>query len=289
MIIREYENACSFLREYEALMLEREAVCQLLLYSAYQEKDSTVNSGSSFGAILEAETTILLFCIVPEYGLLLYSVIPDKAPEATVILADYLAGNHTSISGIIAKLELCQSFIEQYRNYNNVSFLQKLGTDIMEIRKVNEIKPVEGFQRLAVSEDAKLVADWMIRFQMEAMLSELDYEAALNYTEKLIQESKIFLFESAGQTVVSMAVAARQLVHGVAITYIYTPEEYRGNGYAAANIYYLSKALLEQGQDFCSIFVDKNNLLSIRAYEKVGYQVLDDNYEFKVIEHENEV
>lgn len=286
MIVKEYENAHRFLQEYEAVMLEREAVCQLLLYSAYQEKASTVNTGSSFGAVLESDAVILLFCIVPEYGLLLHPVIPDKAAEAAVILADFLAGSHTIISGIIAKLELCQSFIEQYRSYSNVSFLQKLGTDIMEIRKVNDIKPVEGIQRLAVPEDAKLVADWMIRFQMEAMLSELDYEAALKNTIKLINESKVYLYENNEHDVVSMAVTARKLVHGISITYIYTPEEYRGNGFAAANIYYLSKILLEQGQEFCSIFVDKNNLLSIRAYEKVGYQVLDDNYEFKVIELE---
>jgi predicted GNAT family acetyltransferase len=287
MIVKEYENAHKFLEDYKAVLLEREAVSQLLLYSACQEENLASNRGSIFGAVLKDNTAILLYCIVPEYGLLLYPSLQDEAVEAVTLLADFLAEKKIKITGVIAKLELCQSFIEQYKKQVNITFLQKLGTDIMEIRKVNEIKPTEGIQRLALPEDAKLVADWMLRFQMEALLSELDYEAALKNAEALIEEEKIYLYEITGHTVVSMAIAARKLLNGIAITYIYTPEEYRGNGYAAANIYYLSKALLEQGQKFCTIFVDKNNQLSIRAYEKVGYQILDDNYEFKTLELES--
>jgi predicted GNAT family acetyltransferase len=286
MFVRECENACEFLKEYERILLEREAVSQLLLYNAYQEKDSHVSTKGSYGAVIESDLIILLYGIVSENSLLLYPVNQDKALEAVVKLTDSLVEKHISVSGIIARLDLCQGFIKQYKNYHNIAFLQKQGMDIMEIRKVNEIKPAEGLQRLAHPEDAMLVADWMLRIQMEAMQSELDYEAVLENAEKLIRDNRIYLYENTERRVVSMAAAARKLVHGITITDIYTPEEYRGNGYAAANIYYLSKALLEQGQEFCSIIVDKNNMLSIRAYEKVGYWILEDQYVFKLLEQE---
>jgi predicted GNAT family acetyltransferase len=80
-----------------------------------------------------------------------------------------------------------------------------------------------------------------------------------------------------------MAVITRKLPHGTAIAYVYTPEEYRGKGYAAANMYYLSKKLLEQGGEFCTLFVDKKNPLSNRAYEKVGYKILEDSYEYRIV------
>jgi predicted GNAT family acetyltransferase len=173
--------------------------------------------------------------------------------------------------------------MDQYKKHINCTFAMKQGMDIMEIRKVNDIKPVEGSQRLALPEEAKLIADWMIQFQMESLASELDYEAALNKATKYIEENKIYIYENSEKKVVTMAIASRKLVHGMAITYVFTPEENRGKGYAAANMYYLSKNLLEQGYEFCTLFVDKKNPLSNRAYEKVGYKILEDNYEYMVI------
>jgi predicted GNAT family acetyltransferase len=123
----------------------------------------------------------------------------------------------------------------------------------------------------------------MIEFQMEARASEMDYEAALNRANTLIENKKIYFYENLDHKVVTMAVAARELVHGIAITYVYTPEEFRGKGYAAANMYYLSKEMLEKGYEFCTLFVDKKNPLSGRAYEKVGFKTQEDNYEYKVI------
>jgi predicted GNAT family acetyltransferase len=80
-----------------------------------------------------------------------------------------------------------------------------------------------------------------------------------------------------------MAVADPRLSHGMVLTYVFTPEEFRGEDYAAANVYYLSKELLEQGYEFCTLLVDKKNPLSARAYEKVGYVILENINEYKII------
>jgi hypothetical protein len=286
MLVKEYENAQTFLSDYEKLLLEKEAVSQLILYTAYQAMKSSESEKGLFGAVLEEEQTIQLFCNVLPHNLIIHVVTQEDVSLACVALADFLVARHISITGINARLEACQSFMEQYKKHINCTFAMKLGMDVMEIRKVNDIKPVEGFQRLALPEEAKLVADWMIQFQIEALTSELDYEAALNKATKLIEENKIYLYENSEQKVVTMAIASRKLVNGMAITYVFTPEENRGMGYAAANMYYLSKNLLDRGYEFCTLFVDKKNPLSNRAYEKVGYKILEDNYEYKVIQAE---
>ncbi|MDF2945006.1 MAG: hypothetical protein K0S01_3864 [Herbinix sp.] len=283
MLVKEYENARTFLADYEAVLLENEAVSQLILYNANQKLDASESEEGLFGAVLEEDKTFLLFCNTAPHNLIVHLVMRENIAQASVALADFLSNSHIIISGINARLDVCQNFMEQYKKLVNCSFVEKLGMDIMEIRKVNDIKPVEGVQRLALPEEAKLIADWMIQFQMEALTSEMDYEAALNKAKKLIDENKIYLYENMEQKVVTMAVASRKLVHGMAITYVFTPEEYRGKGYAAANMYYLSKELLEDGFEFCTLFVDKKNPLSNRAYEKVGYKILEDNYEYMVI------
>jgi GNAT superfamily N-acetyltransferase len=283
MIVKEYGNADLFLNEYESTLLEREAAAQLLLYFAHQCLSDQDTGKELFGVVMEETKIVLLFGIIHGVDLIIYTAAKESEEEAAVALADYLGNSHIVIGGLNARQTLCHSFIEQYKIYLKGTFIQKLGTDIMELRQVNEIKPVIGTQRLAVQEDSKLVADWMIQFQIEALIDEADYEAALQRAGQLINRRELYLYEDEEHQTVSMAAATRRLVNGMGITYVFTPEEHRGKGYAAANIYYLSKALLDQGYQFCTLYVDKKNPLSTRAYEKVGYKVIEDNYEYKII------
>ncbi len=283
MVVKEYGNADLFLKEYEAILLEREAAAQLLLYFAHQCLSGHDSGKELFGVVTEEDHVILLFGIIRGVDLIIYTADKEREEEAAVTVADYLGNSHVIIGGLNARQTLCQSFLDRYKIYLKGTFIQKLGTDIMELRQVNEIKTAAGNQRLAHQEDSKLIADWMIQFQIEALMDEADYEAALNRAVQLIERKEVYLYEDEEHQVVSMAAATRRLIHGMGITYVFTPEEHRGKGYAAANIYFLSKALLNQGFDFCTLYVDKKNPLSNRAYEKVGYTVIEDNYEYKII------
>jgi len=285
MIVKEYETARTFLNNNENILLEHEAVSQLILFNAYQNLTTSVSGKCMFGAVLEEENTVLLFCNVEPYSLVIYIASQDKdtVNAASITVADFLTDNHISITGIIAKNGVCQSFITQYKKSISCNFNEIRGMDIMEIRKVNEIKPVDGIHRTAVNAESKLITDWMIQFQIEALASEMDYEVALKKVTNLINNNKIFVYENIEHRIVSMATATRKLIHGMAISYVFTPEEFRGKGYAAANIYYLSKELLESGYEFCTLFADKKNLVSNRAYEKVGYIGMEENYEYRIL------
>lgn len=285
MVVKGYVSAQAFLDDCENILLEQESVSQLILYNAYRNKDVIANEECMFGVVMEDEL-LLLFCNVAPYNLVVFApktVDKDILHDATQKMADYIYENHISIAGINARNNICQSFIERYQQQKQCTFQEKIGMDIMEIREVNDIKPVEGVQRLAMPDEVKLITDWMIEFQIEALASEMDYEAALAKSKSYIEDKKVYVYEDIEHNVVTMAIAARKLVHGIAISYVYTPQKYRGKGYAAANIYYLSKEILEQGYKFSTLFVDKKNLISNRAYEKVGYIILEDNYEYLII------
>jgi len=290
MLVQIYEKAQTFLEEYENTMLEREAVSQMLLYNAYQNRSIATGNEVLYGAVLKEGEAILLFCNVDPYKLTVYvtNMNYDKTliGEAVIVLAEYMLNNHISFTGINARHDVCFGFIECYKTSSKYTFEEKVVLDIMEIRSVNDIKPAEGSHRLANMDEAKIITDWMIQFAIDAMESEMDYEAALSKASKLITENKVFVYEDMNQEVVSMAIATRQLQHGIAIGYVFTPEKYRGMGYAAANVHYLSKYFLEKGNEFCSLFVDKKNPISSRAYEKVGYHILEENYEYIILPQE---
>jgi predicted GNAT family acetyltransferase len=276
MLIKEYDEEGLFLKDYEYHIRRKEAVGQLLLYPAYNSLSPMDEGREIYGAVLQEQEPILLFCNKIGHNLILLSLQQENSVDAAVALADYFGSRNIAITGITGQGELCQSFIDQYKMLVPCNFIQNQETEIMEVRQVNEQKTISGQQRLADPSEAKLVADWMLRFWMEARMSELDYEAALVKATWLIEEKKLYLYENEEGEAVSMAAICKTVLSGIMITYIYTPEEYRGMGYTASNIYYLSKFLLTQGYDFCTLLSDKKNLLLKRAYEKVGYRTLED-------------
>ncbi len=284
MFIRNYSEAGLFLKDFEEHLRKNEAVSQLLLYPAYNSLSSAEKGKELYGAVLEGQEPLLLFCNKYGYNLILLSLQQAHSLNAAITLADFFSSSHTAITGITGRQELCQSFINQYKMQVQCNFLKKQERDIMEIRQVKELKSTPGQQRLAASTDTKLVVDWMLRFQMEAEMSELDYEEALIKASKLVEEKKLYLYENEVGDTVSMAAICRKLLSGIMITYIYTPEEYRGKGYAASNIYYLSKFLLGQGYEFCTLMADKKNTQLNQAFEMVGYHTLEDVHEYMLLQ-----
>lgn len=285
MVVKVYDNAKLFLEENETALLERESVSQLVLYNAYQIQKNIQENNGQLGVVMEEDEIILHFSNRPPHNMAIYIYDNSKDTNAAaMLLADYMAENQIHFEGIHASQEICEAFIDQYRKSVKSTFAEKMAMDIMEITQVNELKGVEGKTRLAIPEEAKLMTEWLVQFQIEALTKEIDYESALVKITRLIDDNKLYVFEDTNEAVVSMAASTRQLIHGIAISYVYTPEEYRGMGYAAANVYNVSKKYLDDGNDFCTLFVDRKNLLSKRAYEKVGYETIDEMYEYKLLQ-----
>ena len=285
MVVKVYDNAKLFLEENETALLERESVSQLVLYNAYQIQKNIQENNGQLGVVMEEDEIILHFSNRPPHNMAIYIYDNSKDTNAAaMLLADYMAENQIHFEGIHARQEICEAFIDQYRKSVKSTFAEKMAMDIMEITQVNELKGVEGKTRLAIPEEAKLMTEWLVQFQIEALTKEIDYESALVKITRLIDDNKLYVFEDTNEAVVSMAASTRQLIHGIAISYVYTPEEYRGMGYAAANVYNVSKKYLDDGNDFCTLFVDRKNLLSKRAYEKVGYETIDEMYEYKLLQ-----
>ena len=69
-----------------------------------------------------------------------------------------------------------------------------------------------------------------------------------------------------------MAARNRPTRHGISISYVYTPPQFRRQGYAYALVYQLSQHLLNTGNTFCALFADQKNPSSNRIYQRIGYQ-----------------
>ena len=70
--------------------------------------------------------------------------------------------------------------------------------------------------------------------------------------------------------------------NGIRINTVYTPPEYRQNGYATACVAAISQKLLDRGYKYCFLYTDLSNPTSNSIYRKIGYKLMCDitNYSF---------
>lgn len=69
--------------------------------------------------------------------------------------------------------------------------------------------------------------------------------------------------------------------HGMRIGAVYTPQDYRRNGYASACVAQLSHAILQMGKTFCFLFTDLANPTSNHIYQDIGYRPVADVDEYR--------
>lgn len=282
MRVIEFYDVNAFFNEYGQILLEKEAAGQFILYNVFMCLKGRAAERMIFGSVISEQGVHLLFCKTSSHGIVIYEAGKERILQAVEALVDYLAAEDFSVEEIRGNNNVCISFIDRYsKKHADCSFVKMTEMNILEIRKIHDIKQADGIQRLARPDEIQFVTDWMIESQFESKSSEMDYELMQKKAAGYIDDNKVYLFEK-DEIVVSMAIKEHELVKGVLLAYIFTPEEYRGKGYAVANVYYLSKALLKEGYEFCTMLVDKKNPLSVRAYEKIGYVLIDDIYDYKV-------
>lgn len=283
MKVKIYDTVQYFLKENEEILLEKESVTQLILCNALVNKEKETNKELTFGRVEDNEEKVkIIFANVKPFNLLIYNLDNDEL-EAVKCLADYIIEDKIALRGINANKKICDEFIEYYENKTGCTFKEYLAMDIMEITEVNKgiILPKGNF-RVATLKDKNILMDWHIKFSKEALDQELSYEDLKDKLDTRIENKSIYIFEDDKQKPMSIAAATRKLVNGVSISLVYSCKEARGKGYGLAVVYNLSEEYLGRGNKFCSLFVDKKNPISNGVYKKIGYKILEDNYDYRI-------
>ncbi|MGG7213186.1 GNAT family N-acetyltransferase [Clostridium nigeriense] len=284
MKIKIYDTVQGFLNENEELLLEKESVTQLILHNAFVNKEKETNKEVIFGRIEDEEDNIkLIFANVKPYNLLIYNLDNDTL-DSVKSLANYLIKDKIALKGINANKKICNEFTEYFEYKTGCTFKEYLAMDIMEITELNkELVLPKGNFRVATLEDKDILIDWNIKFAKEALDEEISYEEFKDKLDERIKNKSIYIFEDEKHRPMAMIAATRQLVNGVSVSLVYSSEETRGKGYGLAIVYNLSKDYLSRGNKFCSLFVDKKNPISNGVYKKIGYKILEDNYDYRIV------
>lgn len=283
MRLHTYKNAQSFLKANHSLLVDNEALTQLIVYNALQKLTVAPCDTCFFGTIAENKRVILLFSNVTPYNIQIFSPTKNEHIINTAIklLIQYLLESNIPIKGISGNKVICNSFITHYRKKSPSSiFKEYLNSEILELREIHTTTIPNGSFRQANLLDLDTITHWNVLFGKDILGLRLEYDRIIDLIQERINNNLYYIFLNTDNIPVAMACTTRKLLNGVSISYVYTSSSYRGHGYATAIMYHLSKSILEQGNQFCTLFVDKKNPIANRVYHKVGYHFIAENHDY---------
>lgn len=278
-----YNRVEEFLKINEKVLLKKEALNQLILFNAYTNRDKDINKDILFGRVEDRYGISLIFCNVSPYNLLIHNL-KEEVNDSIKVLVDYIIENKIDISGINSSKKICEKFIEYYEEKTKCKFHERLAMDVMELRKLNQIILPKGYFREAIEKDLDLIIDWHIKFAKEALNEDIAVESFIERLATRIRNGAMYIFEDENHVPVSMAAFTKQLKKGISVSLVYSDARKRGMGYGVAVVYNLSKLYLERGNEFCSLFVDKRNPVSNGVYTKIGYKIIEDNFDYRIVQ-----
>lgn len=283
-MVQIYEDVKTFYQETRDLLIQKEAVSQLIIANARGNLEHYCTPQKFFGRCLnEQGETMLIFCNVHPFNLCIYSVNQQKEDGYAQELAQYLITHELPIKGVNAKESICQPFLDSYKKMTHKKASLNLAMDIMEIRKLNPITLAKGFTRKAESKETSLLVEWELLFAKEALNKDLTIAQTCEKVKRKIEMGIIYLYFNEENEPVSVLNMARKLETGVVFNEVYTPVAHRGKAYAQSNVALATQKYLNEGNQFCALFVDKKNPISNRVYEKVGYQKIESCYDYTLL------
>ena len=205
-------------------------------------------------------------------------VITRAAREAIAALATNVFAAMPHVEGVTGPAQSVSDFALAWSKLSGVE--PRLGTRlrIHETRQVVDSDPKSppGRFRPATSGDQNVLASWVEAFGAEAKLPEpVD---ASRVVADGIRRGRLHVWDA--DRPVSMAAWAGKTPNGVRITLVYTPREFRGNGYATACVGALTTQQLQQGNAFCWLYTELSSGASTDIFRRIGYRPVSDVAEY---------
>jgi predicted GNAT family acetyltransferase len=284
MTQKRYASPGDFLRDNESFLTRYEISAQLNRGNAQAHREASCSPELLFGRYEQEGRTVLIFGNTAPWNLCLNAPEGMEAlsAQAAAELADWLKEQRVPIAGVSGRDWLCQRFMEAYGG----RFVQRSAMDIMMLTRLIEPPAAPGVVRPAEEKDLEVLVRWVCAFYQEALHEEADPETVRQRNQERVRKGEIRVLESPQGELLSMAHTSRETERGISVSGVYTPPEHRGKGCCQATVGSLCRELLAGGKDYCTLFVDRRNPISNRVYRKIGFEVLEDSSEYKLVNEE---
>ncbi|GGA63671.1 GNAT family N-acetyltransferase [Ornithinibacillus halotolerans] len=270
-----------YLEKVEELLLEHEANNSLMLGLLDRGKNNVgvFVDGIHLGIVEEGGKAVYAFMQTPPNKWILPTV---NNLDETIIrsITDFLFQHKYPVPGAIGQVEVAEVFLSYWKEKTNKTASLHMKQLIYQLDEV-KVEPVKNGQLIQADQTHQsIVRDWLIYFGEQANLPMTKTQAESMATS-YIQRKSLYLWEQNG-VLVSMANNSRKTRNGATVNAVFTPDEYKRNGYATSVVAALSQKLLDDGAKFCTLYTDLANPTSNSIYKKIGYYVVGDSVDYRL-------
>lgn len=263
-------NVDEFLKSAGPLLYAQEAANSLMLGICLGLESSSVSNGTKLLRVTEAGNTYLAAIQTPPYNL----IISFGNREHLASLANYLVSQKILIPGVVGPENEAKTFADIWTSLAGQRC--KLGMDqrIYQLYRVN-MPAAEGILKPGDTADLQVIGTWIYEFGQESLpeREKPTLEQSMDLARKSISSHSSFLWIRDNEPV-SVAHLGRPTKNGISIRAVYTPAQFRKNGFGSAIVAHLSKKQLEDGKNFCVLYTDSANQTSNKIYQEIGYELV---------------
>ena len=280
MKIQQFNDPKLYYEKVKAYLLQEEAVHCLILgiCNTLIESPDRYETQPYLVAIEDNDRVVAAAVITYPRKLILSR---SSRSEAIVKIANDLVSKDKSLPGVIAPQPEAKIFAQTWHSLTGKTYQQSLALRIHQLEAVSSSKQVSGYLRQATASDRQLLTSWIQNFRREALGENAPKSESDRWFDSKLKQGSLFVWQD--DITVSMVAYGGKTPQGIRINTVYTPPEYRHNGYATACVAAISQKLLDRGYKYCFLYTDINNPTSNNIYRKIGYQPVCDITDYSFV------
>lgn len=198
-------------------------------------------------------------------------VLTDMPEAAAHAFAELLAMSERSALGVTGPPESVHAFASKYAQLCGFECVDGSPMGLYRLDRLIVPKPAPGKLVLAGPEHVSIAADFDVGFRRDVHMIDPMGDPLAN-AKRRIADGKLYFWLDRQGLPVSVALRNRETDETAAISFVYTPRQQRGRGYASNCVASLCRLLLDEGKRYCTLFAELSNATSTGIYTSIGFE-----------------
>ena len=263
-----YSDSAAFSEKVAPLLYRNEDIHSLFLGILGQIEGNRYED--YFLAIGERTDEVVAACLMtPPHALQL--VVFQHVPGIEKEIADQLQNLGMEINGVVGEQKTCHLFSEAWTSKSGERVKVLMDQGLYRIDAVNKgLEKSEGSWRVASKKEAEVLEEWYRLFEEETGIGLSTKAEAAHKIDDFLERKEVYIWEVDGIPVSCMK-KSRPSKNGITVSFVFTPKQYRGRGYARTLVAEVTDELLMEF-DFVILYTDLNNATANKIYREIGYE-----------------
>jgi predicted GNAT family acetyltransferase len=216
---------------------------------------------------VEEDNAVVAAGTLSKIGTLIMSWAPHETFD---VIADYASNARWKINHVSAPAHVAFAVAKAYADRTRQIVEIGRSERIYQLTRSHYALPEQGRLEVATQHDQSFVKEWVAGFVAEAGFE--SNGSIDEITHALIAPRLLYLWKSPQP--VAMAAWVGPTPNGASLNFVYTPPEYRGQGYGKVVSAALASQMLASGLRYCFILTDNNDSRTNGLYQSIGARTL---------------